>query len=90
MNELRALLASGLFATGVYLIYDLLAHGFDLAVLIGCAAGFVLAHWVWPRDGSAEASWYDMLEWVVDMPYRAMALALRALGRLLRFTDADL
>ena len=25
MNELRTLLATGLFATGVYLIYDLLA-----------------------------------------------------------------
>ena len=51
-------------------------------MLIGCVAGFGLAHVLWPHDGSAEASWYDMLEWVVDLPYRAMALALRSLGRL--------
>jgi len=90
MNELRVLLATSLFAIGVYLVYDLIAHGFDLAVLVGGVAGFALAHVLWPHDGSGEASWYDMLEWVVDLPYRAVALALRSLGRLLRFTDVDL
>jgi len=90
MTELRVLLATGLFSTGAYLVYDLIAHGFDPAVLVGCIAGFALAHVVWPHDGHAEASWVDMLEWIVDLPYRAMALTLRSLGRLLRFTDADL
>lgn len=82
MNDFRAVLAISVFCLSLYLIYDLWANSFNIYVFLGCLLGFVIAHYLWPKNTDSESHWYDALELVVDLPFRSMALALRGLGRI--------
>jgi ABC-type amino acid transport system permease subunit len=86
MDTLRLFLALALFFLGLYLLLDLFWSGFSLAVLIAAVACFVLAHGVKPRrrEGEEFGTWYDMLELMIEIPFRAIALAVRGLGRLFK------
>lgn len=90
MNDLRALIATALFCISLYLVVDLIAHGFSWAVLCAALAGFVLAHYVWPPKRDDEAAWFDWLELVVDLPFRSIALLVRGIGKMIRNSDGDI
>jgi hypothetical protein len=90
MDFIRAVSATLLFCCSTYLIFDLFAHGFSWLVLGFCISGYVAAHYLWPKGHSIDSDWLDYIELVVDFPFRAMALAVRSLGRLVRNTDSDI
>ena len=87
MDSLRIILATVLFCLSAYLCCDLFANGFDWIVLAVATAGFFLTHIIWPKDARDEG-WFDILEFIVDLPYRSIALFVRSLGRL--FRDGDI
>lgn len=77
MRDFRAVLAIFIFFISIYFIYDLFASGFNIYLLISALVGFVLVHILWPRKCGNDSSWYDSLEIVFDLPYRAMAMCVR-------------
>lgn len=89
MDDIRAALAITLFGISSYLVYDLFANGFSWLVLAALLAGYLLAHFIWPRKDNSEESWYDILEVFIDLPYRSIALFIRSIGRLWSRADAD-
>jgi hypothetical protein len=82
---LRLTLALLFFCLGIYLCIDLYLSGFDLIIFMAAPLCFTLAHILKPkqRDDDAYAI-IDAVDIILDIPYRAIALALRGLGRLLR------
>lgn len=90
MGFLRVILATSLFCISTYLIYDLFAYGFSWTVLFFCIAGYLLVHFTWPKDYGIDSDWLEILEFVVDLPYRVIALALRSIGKAIRSSDNDI
>lgn len=89
MDEVRVFIATIVFCISLYLGYDLFANGFSWFVLIACLGGFVLVHYIRPRNSSADSNWYDIFEIIIDLPYQAMAVALRAITRSSRGSSGD-
>lgn len=81
MDFLRVVLAIATFSTSVYLVVDLFINGFNLAVLLFCIAGFVLAHYIWPKNYREENEFLDWVEFVIDFPFKIISQALRVIGR---------
>ncbi|WP_028865367.1 hypothetical protein [Psychromonas aquimarina] len=90
MNEFRVFLAVVIFFISTYLVFDLFANGFDWIVLVFALVGYILIHYIWPKDKESESVWYDLLEYVVDLPFRTMAYMIRLLGRIVRGSDGDI
>ncbi|MBU2986314.1 hypothetical protein KO528_13215 [Saccharophagus degradans] len=90
INTLRVIIAIFVFSISVYLVYDLFANGFNLYVLGASLLGFVAVHYIWPRKHPDDASWFDALEIVFDLPYRALAFTLRSIGRAVHKPDIDI
>ena len=90
MDDLRALLATLLFAVSCYLFVDLFRNGFSWIVLGASLGGFVLVHYFWPSKNEGESSWYDSFEFLFDIPYRIIAMFFRGLGRSVRDTEVDI
>lgn len=88
MEVMRVVLATILFCMSSYLVYDLLVNGFSVVVLAACLFGYVTAHYMWPRNKIEDSAWYDLLELVIDIPFRSVAYILRSLGRVFRGSDA--
>lgn len=82
MDELRILLAIVAFILGCVLGYDLFSAGFNLPVLAACVISFWVAHLFLPARSGRRTSldFLEYIEFVVDLPYRTVAVALRALG----------
>jgi len=80
----RLLVAFLLFCIGIYLGFDLFVRGFDFLVLIAAIGCFVLACLLKPKRRSNEdlSSLPDILEFILEIPFRAIAAFLRALGRI--------
>lgn len=84
MDELRLIIAVLCFALGMYLIYDLFSAGFSFAVLVAVIGLFVVAHYIKPKR-TPDDDWsmfWDLLDFIVDIPFKAISLFLRGLGRL--------
>lgn len=94
LDYLRLFAAFSLFVIGCYLMVDLVLHGFDLAVLLVAMLSFLLAHYVRPksaaRDGADAWEWFDIIDLIVDIPFRAIAFALRAIAAVLRKGSLDI
>ncbi len=90
MDDLRAVLAIIIFAISSYFVFDLFAYGFSWPVLAVSIVGFLLAHFIWPPKHSGDSAWYDMLEIIVDFPYRCLAVFIRGVGKLVKHGDIDL
>lgn len=86
MDSIRHLLATLLFCTGVYLAVDLFLTGFNLLILAASITCFVLAYHVKPQRqiDDDETGLLDLIEMVIEIPYRLIAGLLRWLTRLLR------
>ena len=84
MDELKALLSIVFFCVSAYLVYDLFASGFDIKVLIGVFLFYTLAYICWPSDRKKKEDlldFFDILEFIVQVPYRAISLLIRMIGR---------
>ncbi len=89
MDDLRAVIGIFIFSICCYLTYDLFINGFSLWVLIAVVLGFLFVHLIWPKNASGDSSWYDVLEWIVDLPYQALALFFRGIGRVVKGGSDD-
>ncbi len=82
------ILAILVFLLGCYLIYDLVAHGFNWWVLAAVATSFAVANLLWPKgrkeNDAVENSleFVDVIEFFITLPFRAFALFLRTIGRV--------
>jgi hypothetical protein len=90
IDRLRVIFATVLFCISSYLVYDLFANGFSWVTLLISICGYLLIHYIWPKRTSQDSDWIDLLELVVDLPYRSIALALRSIGSLLRNGDVGI
>lgn len=90
MNEFRVFLAVAIFVISSYLVFDLLANGFDWLVLVFTVMGYITAHYIWPKELESESIWYDLLEYIVDLPFRTMAYLIRLLSRMMKGSDVDI
>lgn len=90
METFRVIAATSVFCLSSYLVYDLFAQGFSWPTLIFCVAGYLAAHYIWPKKHTDNNGWYDVLEVLIDLPYRAVAMAIRGIGKLFRHADGDI
>ena len=86
MDEIRFLLAFLLFCLGIYLIWDLFASGFSWAVLLSSIACLIATHYVKPtrKRGNDSVSVWDIFEIALDLPFRAISLLIRGIGKVLK------
>lgn len=84
MNIVRQLLASALFSICIYLVFDLFAQGFDVYVFAGAIVIYLCAYFLWPKkEKETDSFWLDIGEMIIELPFRAVAMLLRGLGRAL-------
>jgi hypothetical protein len=90
IDEIRLFLAVALFCLGFYLIYDLFANGFSW-VVIGCAViCFILAHYIKPyRDAGDGSTLLDIIDSIIDIPFKTIAICLRTLSRPFKSGGVD-
>ena len=83
IDEIRLMLAVLLLCVDAYLVWDLFATGFDVIVLLASIVCFIFAHYVKPnsRDGSDSSSLWDVLDFVIDIPFKAISVFLRGISR---------
>jgi hypothetical protein len=90
INEIRLLLACVFFCLGLYLVYDLFANGFSWVVLVCTVACFVLAHYVKPdRDAGDGSVLIDIVDLIIDIPFKAIAIFLRAASKPFKSGGVD-
>ena len=90
MDVVRVIIAITIFSISSYLIYDLFANGFDWLVLVASIVGYISVHYIWPKNADHESDWYELLEHILDLPFRAMSSSLRLVGKLFRGGDGNL
>jgi hypothetical protein len=90
MDYFKAVAATLLFCYSTYLIYDLFANGFSWIVLGFCIGGYIVTHYLWPKDHDIDHRIVDYIELVIELPFRTMALAVRSIGRVVRSGDTDI
>ncbi len=86
MDGIRYLLAILFCCLGFYLAFDLFVTGFDVLVLAAVIGCFVIAHYIKPesdRDKDAN-DWVDLLDIVIDFPFKMVALFVRSLSGIFR------
>lgn len=85
MATIRYILAIACFCLGLYLVYDLFANGFDWMILLATIASFVIAHAIKPKaDDHSTSDFLDILDLVIELPFRSVALLIRSLGAVFR------
>jgi hypothetical protein len=93
MDGIRLALALLLFCVGAYLVWDLFSTGFNVVVLAASLACFILAHYIKPNTkDSHDTSLVDVLDLIIDIPFRTISVLLRAVGRPFKndISDVDL
>jgi hypothetical protein len=90
MSNFRVFLSVSLFIISAYFIIDLIIYTFDWLLLLISFIGFVCAHYLWPPKHDDESAWYDFLEVVIELPFRAIALFFRGLGKVFKNADSGL
>ncbi len=89
MNNFRVFLATSIFIMSSYFVFDLIFYGFDWLLLIVSLFGYVFAHYIWPPKHDNESNWYDLLEYVVELPFRILASIIRGLSGLIKNSDSS-
>lgn len=90
MNNFRVFLSISIFIVSSYLIIDLVIYSFSWLLLFCSILGFFSVHYLWPPKHDNESVWYDILELVIELPFRAMALFVRGLGKFFKSADSGL
>lgn len=84
MHVIRQLLSAALFSISIYLAFDLFAQGFDIYVFAGAIVIYLCAYFLWPKkEKESDSFWLDIGELIIELPFRAIAMLLRGLGRAL-------
>ena len=83
IDEIKLFIAFALFCLGLYLVFDLFISGFSFFVLVSSIICFALAHYVKPKGSSFNdlASVFDFIDFIFDIPFRAIAGVLRMLSK---------
>lgn len=83
MDELRLFIALVCFTFGIYLMYDLFASGFNFVVLAAGIGLLIAAHYIKPNrvDYDDGTIIWDVLDFLIDIPFKTISLLLRGLGR---------
>jgi len=89
MNNFRVFLSTSFFIMSSYFVFDLIFYGFDWLLLIASILGYVLAHYIWPPKFDDESHWYDLLEYVVDLPFRILVSSIRGIGSIFKNSDSS-
>ena len=66
----------------------MIVYSFDWLLLVFSLLGFVCSHYLWPPKHEEQRAWYDILEVVVGLPFRAMSLFMRGLGKAFKNADS--
>lgn len=92
LDEIRLIVATLLFCLGVYLVWDFFSNGFNVVVLIAVFLSFAGAHYIKPQRKNEDdpSAWWDVLDFLIDFPFKTTAIMLRAIGRPFRGDDFDL
>ncbi len=90
MSNFRVFLSISIFIISSYFIVDLVIYSFDWLLLFVSIIGFVCSHYLWPPKHEDESSWYDILEVVIELPFRAISLFIRGLGKVFKNSDSGL
>lgn len=90
MNNIRVLLSIITFSISCYFIVDIFIFGLNWLLLLFSILGFISVHYLWPPKYNGDSEWYDVLENIVDLPFRLIALFIRSLGSILKNSDSDL
>jgi len=59
-------------------------------ILIFSLCGYTAIHFIWPKHKESESLWYECLEYIVDLPFRAIAFLIRSIGRIFKDLDCDI
>ena len=78
------------FTLSSYFVFDIVMLGFDWLLFLCSIVGFISVHYLWPAKHDDESAWYDLLEYVIDFPFRLITLFIRSLGDIFRNADSGL
>lgn len=87
MNEFRIVLSVLLWSTNVYLIFDLALNGFNWFVFFIIILFFILGHFIWPKKTNYDHAWFELLELIIELPFRLLTSFIRMIGRLFKSGD---
>ncbi|PKG38280.1 hypothetical protein CXF74_14280 [Psychromonas sp. Urea-02u-13] len=68
----------------------MLVNGFDWIKIIILLSGYISIHYVWPKEKASDSLWYELIEFVVELPFRAIAYLVRLIGRFFGHSDGDI
>lgn len=68
----------------------MIAYSFDWLLLVFSLIGFVCSHYLWPPKHKEQNAWYDIFEVVVELPFRAISLFIRGLGKVFKNADSGI
>lgn len=89
MNHLRVFLSITLFIISAYFLIDIVIYSFDWLLLLLSIIGFCTAHYIWPAKHNDEQTWYDIFEIVIELPFRAIAMFFRGIGKFFKNSDSS-
>ena len=81
MDDFLAVVAIFISCISGYLVFDLFYTGFSWPVLLTAIGGFILVHIIWPKRRDGNSAWYDALEYIFDLPYRATVALIRGITK---------
>jgi hypothetical protein len=94
MYNLRIFLAVAVFCISSYLVLDLFSNGFSFTLLLAALFGFILAHFLLPKkrkkDDNDELDLIDLIQNIIDLPYKAMSYFFRKIGRFSKERDSNI
>jgi len=72
-----------------YFVFDLISYSFDWLLVMTSILGYVLTHYIWPPKFDDESHWYDLLEYVVGLPFRILVISIRGIGGIFKNSDSS-
>lgn len=88
MNEFRVFLSVSIFILSSYFVIDIIWYGFNWLLLTLSLLGFISCHYIWPEKKNDESAWYDLIEIVIELPFRCLTLFIRGLGKITKNSDS--
>ena len=89
MNNFRVFLSVSLFVMSSYFVYDLIFYGFSWLLFFSSVVGYIFVHYLWPLKHDHESHWYDLLEYVIDFPFRVLTITIRYIGSMFKNADSS-
>ena len=94
VDYIRFTLAVSSFLLACFLVYDLIANGFDWSVLLGILVCFLAAHYLKPDFKKSNKpdvyDWIDIIDFIIDIPFRFLVYTIRAVGKAKNVDSIDI